>query len=826
MSVTIRELIDLDFRPGIRAEEINDNFQLIKDWIIKERLRTAGWGIVEGFDLSADEDNFVVTVGKGILINKKGEEVIVDQWSYGAGEVDYREITKTYSVNESGCIELEDYPYDPTAHRYVAHNPPENSYDLTDDIIEVRDADEYYIPVVRIVGKNLYINATEYAGKLVTVKQKVASDRVDTIMIHENGEYEYLWSIDSPSPSHVDLGDYASGEFCIGVVYWTITHAGVNCDFFINHRSYRRIYTNEDNVLYINGEPYTKPKWIYFEEPDEDIRQINDLWYDTDSNTLYIWRYQDGELGWVIVNDHSEIVVREVKRWTPDTCPKDLQTFKWEKEEINLRFVPGMNSLSVIIDQTPLMGDQFTETVMTEEELAEMKEFVTQKETELETLQDNLADVNTDRKTLEKSIQSIRKELKDAKSLYGYVLEETYIYQDSDKDAIKLFNDINNRLGEANTQLGTLLDRITEYEEEIKDVLDELELLHKIAEGNYVATGTGFSLARPLVRPSYVEAIVTHVVRMKPARETFQRAAIFIKEGDIVYSGNTASDPNVTDSTTNPGTLFETSAAYSVGDDQLEVFVDGVRLYKQNGINAQFFEVVDYEYSDSGTATLMLNYDYNSTSHQSSYRSHSSQHFRVNIPLTAGQHVSYRISKHVWSYDQLDALLKRIEEYAMAAWEKAQAAYTLAKTVQENVETWIADIQVDISDIKSRLVQLETSVYKHGDEIAFEDLPVSVRNNLVGTPINVYGIPTKSRTEGGAIRVTNVRIEKDSRGNVIGGDVFQVFYISPTVNRILIRPTEYDVEQSGDDILISLDAALQSSEATLYVVGFRRGLNR
>ena len=45
----ITKLNELDFSPGIRASDINENFELLKRWIEEERLRVSGWGIVEGF---------------------------------------------------------------------------------------------------------------------------------------------------------------------------------------------------------------------------------------------------------------------------------------------------------------------------------------------------------------------------------------------------------------------------------------------------------------------------------------------------------------------------------------------------------------------------------------------------------------------------------------------------------------------------------------------------------------------------------------------------------------------------------------------------------
>ena len=72
MANRITKLNELDFSPGIRASDINENFELLKRWIEEERLRVSGWGIVEGFEFSKNLDNFTVSVGEGILINKNG----------------------------------------------------------------------------------------------------------------------------------------------------------------------------------------------------------------------------------------------------------------------------------------------------------------------------------------------------------------------------------------------------------------------------------------------------------------------------------------------------------------------------------------------------------------------------------------------------------------------------------------------------------------------------------------------------------------------------------------------------------------------------------
>ena len=815
--MAIHQLIDLDFTPGVRAEYINQNFDLIYNWLKRERLRLGGWGLVEGFQLSCDAKNFTVSVSEGIMINADGDEVVVPKWTFGAGEISYRQVTKKYRVDSEGKVSLDDYPYDSRNKRYITYNPPGTVQNFGDDILYVYDEDGFYIPIVRVIGKDLWVNATNYKNTTITVRQLVASDRVDTIMLHKNGEYEYLWSIDSTSPSHVDLADYKD-TFCIGVVYWTVSTTGVNCDFFINHRSYRKVYVDKTNTLYLNGEVYKKPKYIYFEEPLEEDREINDLWYNTKDNTLYIWRYRDGELGWVIVNDHSEIVVKERKVWYPEDNPSDLKTFRFNEEELNLRYVPGTNALDILIDNSPLMDDQYEEISVNEEEVSNMLSKIEEYKTKLSAEEENLDKLNQTRKNLEGAIHVIRKDLADSRAMYPELYDEdnvTYEIKRSDLPNLRNLMNINQRIAKELEELQSLIIEINKVQNLIETYQEQIDIMESITDGTYVSTGMGFRLKRALPHACYVEVTVTHVVRMKPARETFQRAAIFVKEGDITVTNENTE-------------LYETSAAYSVGDDQLEVFVDGIRLSK---LKNEFYEVVD-ELTNKQKEELNadnVDYIYNNSEYRDKYYQSSSTHFRVKKQLLRGQTISYRISKHVWSYDQLDTLIGNVKSYSMQAYEKAISAFEDVQNINLYVHEQMEEISNTISNIKNEIRKIDLC-YKKGDTISWDDMPKQVKDNMVGSPIDI--IKTAVTT---TLPLDGVRIEKDLDGAIIGGDIFQVYYVSPDMNRLLVRegidkPNEivdYWIESTVDgrgSILTLRDDLISSDNAYIYVTGFHRGL--
>lgn len=810
--MAIHRLIDLDFAPGIKAEYINLNFQLVYDWIRRERLRVGGWGIVEGFDLSYDTSNFTVTVGKGVLINQDGDEVDIDEHLFGVGDMDYVKVSRTYTVDVEGKITLDDCAYNPERHCYITYNPPNNTQTYNEDILEVLDEDGFAIPIVRLINKFLWVDE-RYAGYKLTINQIITHDRVDTIMLHKDGTYEYLWSIDSTSPSHVDLADYYE-TFCIAVVYWQVTDSGITCDFFTNHRSYRKIYVDKTNTLYINGEIYKKQKFIYFEEPAERDREENDLWYNVKDNTLYIWRQVDGEWCWVIVNDHSEILIKEQKIWTPENNPEDLQTFRFDSEEVNLRYVPGTNSLNITIDNAPLMFDQYEEVTVNEQEINTMQDDIDNLNLQIKSTQLELELLQIDRAQLNGIIQGLRKDLRDSKTMYPAAYDinnKEYEVNSKDIDNLRNLMVIDQRVTETLEELAELLAKIKTVENLLDTYKEQLAVVQSINEGNYVNRGVGFKLKRPLARAAYVEVVVTHQVRMKPARETFQRCSLFIRENDITVTENGNSQ------------IFRTTSGYSLGEEQLEVFVDGKRLSK--GLH-EFFENVDQEKEEKPAE--LQNYNYSNTAMVDAYRGTTSNHFTVMINLQAGQNVTYRITKQVWSYDQLDTVVGNIKNYAKNAFDRATTALNNVSDMQSNLISTLSDIRNEISIIKAEASNVSKS-YIHGETISFEDTAPQVKESLIGLPIDIIKSARTIR-----IPLEDISVIKDADGVIVSGDIFTVHYVTPDMSRILIREgrnrdvqdIDYWIEQQGADVaVIILKDDLVADDALIYVTGFKRGVS-
>ena len=652
------ELIDLDFAPGIKSEYINHNFNMIHDWLRRERLRTAGWGLVEGFALSADVPNGIITVGDGTMINRDGEEVIVPGKRFVVGGMDVTNISESVVCPSDGVITLQHRPYSKSKRGFFQFTGnTDKDFPLAGEFYVEDLISGLQVPVIQIDGSKLVVNADDWNAHDLQITYQTTNDRIDSIMLYKDGRYTYEKSIASTSPSHVELGDY-DNCYMIGVVYWHVDTT-TEVQFFTDHRTYRKVYVDEQNRLWLNGKLYKEAQIIYMTEPEDPAP--NTMWYDGKTNTLMIWKEKDGDYGWVIMNEQYTIEERQTKIFYPGTpdYPKDNQHFRFRDDEVNLHYAPGRRALEIIIDNTPVMSDQYDE----------------------------------------------------------YVPSQT--------------------------------------------------------NKTYMALGRGFDLKDPLDRATPVEVVVHHTVRAKPVRETFQRAAIFIAEHYDHYSP------------ANTRRIFDTITEYVIGDDQLEVFVDGKRLTK--GID--FVEMKDGNV-DAGASD----------------KNNMSRYFRIIKPLTNGQLVTHKISKHVWSFDHLDQMVRDIE---------AKADKGLKETAQlrTDLSTLNTNLGKDITAVKNQVSQLSTkfgspaNYVKKSDMLDYSKIPQQVKDKLMGSKIDA------TFSAKNAIVLPKTKLS----------DFFIVNYISANMNRVLIQGAEYTPTQVGSDVRIDLQPGLMVTGANVYIVGIKMG---
>lgn len=664
------KLLDLDFRPGIHDEDINFNFNLIKQWIDRERLRIGGWGIVEGFELTKDLPNWSIHIGKGTFINKQGEEVLMDSHTEIVGPPVYQKYRETVTVSDKGVITLKFPVYSDAIHAQVLYNLPEHKIKPLETEFSIKEADtNTNVPYITIIDNTILVSM-EWAGHVVNVDYLYSNDRIDAIFVAQDGSgFLYQKGIISTSPSSPDIKEYEDNYFLLGFAYW---HIGTTVDVeLLNLNRYlRRIYVDPNNVLYINGEVYKKSKFIYFVEPTNP--QKDDIWYDEKTNTLYIWREKDGVYGWIPINDQSDCPVKNGYIFTEENNPEDLQTFMFNDNQTDFYFIPGIDALDIYIDNAPLMRDQFTEV--------------------------------------------IRK-----------------------------------------------------------------------GKHEYENVGIGFKLIEPLDRATPVQVMVTRSVRGVPQRETFQRMAIFTEENSQPYNGSRLFHIDTTLGSSK-------NAQYEIGEQQLEVWINGVRLRR----NTEFYEVL----SDGTQAT-------------DKDKGELSNVFMIapSKTINSGDIVTYKITRHMWSYENLQKVIDKIEEDATYARKavgeigNGKDIKTQMDTLTSNTSNRLTAMERSIDNIKTNIPNADNFISK-SEKISLNQLDTSITNKLFANTFYIGPVAASASTT-----IPNTKTT----------DYFNIMYITDTKSVPLILNTDYTLVQNGSSVVLALNNKLVSSAASLYITGIHIG---
>ena len=358
-----KKLKTLDFGPGIKASEINYNFETVKGWLDRERLRLGGPGIVEGFDITTDTNTLKVSVTDGTFINKQGQEQIIPARIFDAGDINAKQITETIVCPKDGYLILQYVPYSKKDKKHIVYdNIDQTTIRPLETELEMHEVESgLHVPVIKVSENKVYINAGDWLGQQIKVTYYKAEDRIDSIILTQDGEYKYEKSVISTSPSHIQIPDYAP-DYLIGQIYWHVD-GNIEATIYTNHRTYRKLFVDKDGILWINGEPYKKPKFIYFIEPEHP--EENDIWYDEKNNELLIWKATNGVYGWVKINDHSTMAINNSYMFVPGEkqYPTNDQTFIFPEDRMDMNYVPGTDSLLILIDNIVIMKDQYEEIV-------------------------------------------------------------------------------------------------------------------------------------------------------------------------------------------------------------------------------------------------------------------------------------------------------------------------------------------------------------------------------------------------------------------------------------------------------------------------------
>lgn len=658
----ITKLNTLDFSPGIRASYINENFDLLRRWIEEERLRVSGWGIVEGFELSKDLDQYTISVGDGIMIDKTGAHLEIPGETFNVDKPKAWNKKESIKVSDNNTIVLQ-YPIyseDDSAaefnHKIVYYNSGRLPNDLT--LLDEETQERLTSNDVYTIAANEIVLMPRFSGHTITVSYKYANDRIDGIfinrdnVIYENGSsfrYEVGESTDTPTCN--------KDEYIIGYVYWHVDKA-IDAEFITEDRNLRQVYVDENGNLYLMGKLYNGYKYIIFANQEEitSTPLVNDLWYDTDEDILKIWRKDkdSGEFKWFPVNDLARFN-REIKVYMPEDNPEDLQTFDFSLTgDKNLFFVPGKNQLTIVVDQIVLMKDQYTELVY-----------------------DNAG------------------------------------------------------------------------------------------EGS--AAGYGFKLIEPLDRASVVEVKVEHNANTQNyTQDLFSKVASFIDEESIEINA------------TNRTSVFELKNEYELGECQLEIWRNGVKLTR----GLDFYEA--YKAEDGSILPA-----------PAGMKGITNRYILEEIPA-AGTVISSRITRFMSTYSNFNSALEPIRtdittnaEYAKENIEDLDARIELLDKTTNNV----------FARMDSAITSIQNSYRKKADKIEEADL-----HDIIVTKIN-------HRHNYFTRRAYNP-------DNILAAakDFFSIIWVNGSERVQLVRNLDYTIEEAEEgEVAIILNTEWESNKASLYI---------
>ena len=355
----MNELKIIDFTGGIRSGDIQDNFNVISDQISRERLSVAGYGISSGLELSIN--GFFTSISEGSLVGRNGAEAFLDSKTVKiekprlSGVID-----KVFLIESEGKITLDNIPYCLHRESAVTINSINSGLHIYDYSTNERIS-------LRAINDNILVVDSSYAGSLARISYSYTNKRYDTIYINKDKEIKSIEGTTSSSPSAIIPTD---SMYVFG--YIEVDPLGTNeknervAKLIIREdaRNVRNLYTDKNNKLYICGTLFDDLQIIHMTQPS--TPHSEQLWYDFGSNKLKVWKEIDGTNMWVNVNDTSIVPALESYIFTPENNPQDGKTFIFPSENINLRYVPGKNSLDIRIDQGVLHRDQFSEVTMSQ----------------------------------------------------------------------------------------------------------------------------------------------------------------------------------------------------------------------------------------------------------------------------------------------------------------------------------------------------------------------------------------------------------------------------------------------------------------------------
>ena len=442
----------------------------------------------------------------------------------------------------------------------------------------------------------------------------------------------------------------------------------------------------------------------------EDKHSGNGLILHTGDEIMYMIRFKDSHYMWVPVNKMSYINAKEHKvfctnDYMPDnkdgyfdspeadslgqfTCTEDNRAYSYKyqyfffdrEKELNMLFTPGRNELSILINQMVLHADQFEEI----------------------TVFDLLESFKEDNSKSNKDIKIPYNVAVGAAANFGW-------------SKVAIENMIDEKTGNIN---------------------------------DFDNTGIGFKLIEPLdsgfnasaysyMEPDgsndlYVEAIVERRVCSEPFKRKLQRSATFVSEDIII----------VNEEIQNTGIVNLENAIYRYNENQLEVFVNGTKIFGPSKENRNPDLVEQYGYyltsnvEDEEDIIVPpidgTEIDGDPQGFFERKRDKECNKFKINKQLSIGDKISYRITTNIYSYDHINNLIDELEARVGGEVETISSIYQTVSEYREQMIAEIDEIDRKIEDINQELAtKRDEGYFDELGVLSISNMPAEIIQNMV-----------------------------------------------------------------------------------------------
>ena len=830
----------IDFSDGIRAEEIQNNFEDLQAQIDRERKSVGVAGIASGLEITpiVTQNEFAIEVSKASIIGKDGQEIYIDKQKINielpklAKEIEY------LTSNASNQIKLRHTPYSLNRRMTVeTHGMFTPQYSGID--IKYRDsiAQDDYIRVRAINGNT--VSLTGLTRRDLVVTYHYTGKRIDTVYIDKNDKLKVISSTTSPTPSVMMPNDY---KYLIAFIEIDGAYTDEEGRTYANIvmrkdlRDVRNIYTDLNGDLWLCGIPFKDLQIIHMTEP-KDPKEFT-MWYDTCTNQLKTWRSTD-EL--VYMNEY--IVTTDYVN-NPDVA-KDYPT--------DMYYYVGKKQLSVYVNDIQLDEEQFDELINGVP--ADIKDI--DKKTMSNTFR-----IYTDLRIGDKIVYKITNfdehkmwvpvnhssyvNVKDIKqfspdseegganyfatekaialgkdeNLYPYRYQ--YFLFDRHKDLNMLFTPGKHELEIMVNQTPLHADQFEEitiydlYGQDLPQSVIDAAGVHygwTYAElekysGEYENTGIGFKLIQPLdaalaeeengAMDLYVEASVQRRVNDGPLKRKLQRTATFVKEGYAEVNED--------------GIIDIPDAYYLYGENQLEVYHNGKRL--RNTVD--FIEGTDLSDQDDideeGNVTALA---------PRRIGAKTKQFTIINSNIDA---VTYKITTSIYSYDHVNQLIDELDYNALTAVKKVDELYDKTVDIQNRVQATIDDLAEELEEVKDIANDLDGKYLTKDSIISISQMPPIMVSNMVQSLNHISASITFNAGK------TEYSIKSDVREEDFVMAIKRD--ITNQLDKFFIRGVDYSIyntinhEGAYEDTILSISssaAALMNTGDIIILTGIKFG---